>query len=72
MKAKLITGVVCAGLGIFILVRGLNYGYQRSVMRVGEFQASVEEHRAIPPWVGAVAIAGGLLLVGAGLRSRRA
>jgi len=71
MKSQVIVGLVLAGLGVFIVFRGLNYGSQRSVMRVGDFQASVEERRAIPTWVGGVAIVAGLLLVGAGMRKRR-
>jgi len=71
MKPQMIAGIVLAGLGAFIVLRGLNYSSQRSVMRVGEFQASVEERRAVPTWVGGVALVGGLLLVGAGLRRRR-
>lgn len=70
MKPQMIAGIVLAGLGAFIVLRGLNYGSGRSMMRVGDFQASVEERRAIPTWVGGVAIVGGLLLVGAGLRRR--
>lgn len=70
MKPLVILGLVVAGLGAFIVLRGLNYGYQRSVIRVGEFQTSVEEQRAVPTWLGAVAIVGGLLLVGAGARKR--
>ncbi|HEX9705733.1 MAG TPA: hypothetical protein VGA20_10845 [Gemmatimonadales bacterium] len=70
MKPQMIAGIVLAGLGLFIVVRGLTFGTQRSVMRIGDLQASVEERRAIPTWVGAVAIVGGLLLVGAPLRRR--
>jgi len=70
MKPGMILGIVLAGVGIFILIRGLNYGYQRDVVRVGQFQTSVEEQRAVPAWVGGVALAGGVLLVGAGLRRR--
>jgi len=72
MKPQLIAGILLAVVGAFILLRGLNYGSQRSVIRVGEFQTSVEERRAIPPWVGVVAIVGGLLLVGAGAKRGRA
>jgi len=71
MKPQLLLGIVIAGLGAFIVLRGFNYGSQRSVVRVGDFQASVQEERAVPTWVGGVAIVGGLLLVGAGLRGRR-
>lgn len=71
MKPQLILGIVLAGLGAFVLLRGLTFGSQRSVMRVGDIQASVEERRAVPPWVGGVALVGGLVMVGAGLRRRR-
>lgn len=67
----LIAGIVIAGLGAFVVLRGLSYGSQREVARVGDLQASVEVQRAIPTWVGGVAIVGGLLLVGAGLQRRR-
>jgi hypothetical protein len=67
----MIVGIVLAGLGAFILLRGLTYGSSRSVMRMGDLQASVEERRTVPPWVGGVAIVGGLILVGTSLRRRR-
>jgi len=70
MKPQVIAGIALACLGVFLLLRGFNYGSHRSTMRVGEFQASVEERRAIPAWVGGVAIIGGLLLVGASRRTR--
>lgn len=70
MKPHMILGIVLVGVGVFIVLRGLNYGSERSVMRVGDFQASVETRRAIPVWAGGVAIVGGLLLVGASMRRR--
>ena len=66
-----VSGIVLAGLGVFIVLRGISYGSGRTTMRVGDFQASVEEQRAIPTWAGAVAIVGGLLLVGASVGRRR-
>ena len=71
MKPQMIIGIVLAGLGAFILIRGLTYGSSRSVMRVGDLQASVEERRTIPPWVGGAAVVGGLILVGTGVGRRR-
>ncbi len=68
MKPHVVAGIVLVALGVFIVLRGLSYGSGRSVVRVGDFQASVEEQRAIPTWVGGAAIVGGLLLVGAGVR----
>lgn len=71
MKPQMIMGILLATLGAFILIRGLTYGSSRSVMRVGDIQASVEERRAIPPWVGGMAFVGGLILVGTGVRRQR-
>ena len=71
MRPQLIVGILLAVLGAFIVFRGLDYGSQRSVIRVGDYQASVQSRRSVPVWVGALAIVGGVLLVGAGVRGRR-
>jgi len=70
MKPQLIVGILLLVLGAFIVFRGLSYGSQRSVIQVGDVRASVDAQRAVPTWVGAVAIVGGALLVGAGLQRR--
>lgn len=72
MKRWLFAGIVVAALGAFVLTRGISYPSHRSAMRVGGFEASVQEQRAIPRWVGVVAVAGGALMIGAGLRGRKA
>lgn len=71
MKPLTIVGIALAALGAFILLKGLSYGSQRSVMRVGDLQVSAEAQRAVPTWVGWVAIVGGVALIGAGVRRRR-
>lgn len=71
MKPMAIAGIVLVVLGAFIAFGGLNYNSQRSVMRVGDLKVSADEERAIPPWVGGVAIVGGVLLVVGGVRRRR-
>ena len=70
MKPSLIIGIVLVLLGGFVLVRGLSYSSDRSVIKVGDFKASVEERRSVPTWLGAVAIVGGLALVLAGSRRK--
>jgi drug/metabolite transporter (DMT)-like permease len=70
MKPQLIVGILVMVLGAFIVFRGLNYGSQQSVIQVGDMRASVQAQRTIPTWVGGVALVGGALLVGAGMRRR--
>ncbi|HEX9630973.1 MAG TPA: hypothetical protein VGA02_00810 [Gemmatimonadales bacterium] len=71
MKPQVIAGIVLVVLGALVLFTGgLSFGSQRSVMRVGDVEVSAEEQRVIPAWVGGVAIVGGLLLVGTGVRKR--
>ena len=68
MNPLVLVGILLAAVGGFILVRGLTYTKNRSVIKVGGLEASVEERQTIPTWVGAVAIVGGLILIGAGKR----
>jgi len=72
MKPFVIGGIVLVVLGCFIVFQGLSFGSQRNVMRVGDLQVSAEEQGWIPPWVGGVAIVGGVLLAAGGARRRRA
>jgi len=70
MKLLLFIGLILIAAGGYVVFRGLNYTSQRSVLKLGEFEASLEEKRAVPAWAGAIAIAGGLALVVAGTRRR--
>ncbi len=70
MKPSLLIGIVLVLLGGFVLVRGLSYSSNRSVIKIGDFKASVEEKRSVPTWAGALAIVGGLALVIAGSRRK--
>lgn len=70
MKPLIIAGILLAALGAFILVKGINYGSERSVLTVGDMQVSAEGHRTVPPWVGWGAVIGGVALIGTGLGRR--
>ncbi|HEX6106579.1 MAG TPA: hypothetical protein VFZ26_13420 [Gemmatimonadales bacterium] len=70
MRPLTLAGLALLALGGFILFRGLNYTSDRSVIRIGEFEASVEERQAVPAWIGGLAAAAGLVLVVAGSRRR--
>jgi hypothetical protein len=71
MKPLSIAGIVIAAFGAFVLVRGLTYTSQSNVLKVGDVQVTAQERRMIPTWVGGVALVGGLLMIGAGVRGRR-
>ena len=70
MRPQLIVGILLAVLGAFIVFRGLNYGSQHSSIQVGDLKASIDAQRPVPTWIGGVAIVGGALLVGAGMRRK--
>lgn len=71
MKPLVIAGIVIAALGAYVLLKGLTYKSQSNVLKVGDLQVTAEEHRLVPPWVGGVALVGGLVLIGAGVGKRR-
>ena len=69
MRPLAIVGLILLILGGFVLLRGLSFSSRTSVIKVGDFQATVDERREVPPWVGGLALAGGVvLLVAAGRR----
>ena len=70
MRHLSIAGLLLLAAGLFVALRGVSYRSSRSDVRVGDFQASLEERRSIPPWVGWVGAGLGLVLVLGG-RSRR-
>jgi hypothetical protein len=70
MRPLGIAGLLLLVFGAFVLLRGLSFTSQKSVLKVGDFQASVEERRDVPAWAGALAIAAGIVLLVAGGRGR--
>ena len=70
MRPLAVAGLLLLVLGGVVLLHGLSFTSQKSVLKVGDFQASVEERREVPTWAGALAVAGGLVLLVAGSRRR--
>jgi hypothetical protein len=70
MRPLTLVGLALLVLGGFVLLRGLSYTSQKSVLKVGDFNATVEERQAVPPWVGAAAVVGGIVLLVVGSRRR--
>ena len=63
MRPLTLTGIVLVCAGLFVAVRGVSYRTDRSVFKVGEIEASIQEERTIPAWAGVVAVAAGVLLI---------
>ena len=71
MRPVTILGVLLITLGVIALVyEGITYTTKRTVIDVGPVEVQAEEQRRIPlpPILGAVAIAGGVVLVVAGAK----
>jgi hypothetical protein len=70
MRPLAVAGLLLLVFGAYVLLRGLSFTSQKSMLKVGDFQASVEERREVPAWAGALAVAGGIVLLVAGGRRR--
>jgi hypothetical protein len=73
MKAFIIVGVVLIVLGIFALVyKDIPTRTERQVIRVGPMETTMETKKVVqvPPIVAGLVIAGGVVLVVAGLRKK--
>lgn len=69
MRVLMVLGFLLALAGSYILVQGFSVTTNREVMKVGPLEASVKEQRRIPPWLGGVGVAAGLILIIAGASS---
>lgn len=66
MRLAPLTGIVLIVLGIVSLAyEGITYTTHKQVAQVGPFHATKEEHKTIslPPVIGGVALAGGIVLL---------
>ena len=72
MKLVLIVaGVLLLAFGLASTLGLLELTERREVLKIGEFEASVERERTLPPWAGIVAIVAGTALVVAGAMKKR-
>ncbi|MGH7517474.1 MAG: hypothetical protein ACREOC_08395 [Gemmatimonadales bacterium] len=70
MRPLTLAGIALIAVGLFVAVRGVSYRSERSVFKVGEIEASIQEERAVPPWAGVVGVVAGVLLILADRRRR--
>lgn len=69
MRTSTITGVLLIILGVISLAyQGITYTTRKQVVDIGPIQATTEQHKTIPlpPILGAIALAGGIILIVAG------
>jgi hypothetical protein len=73
MRLSLISGIVLIIVGVICLAyQGITYTSHKKVLQVGPIQATKTEHRTIPlpPIVGGVLVAGGIVLISVGGRTK--
>jgi len=73
MKMIAVLGIVLVVLGLGALAyQGITYTSRETVLDVGPIHATAERERTfpLPPVLGIVAVAGGVVLLVAGLRKR--
>jgi hypothetical protein len=70
MRPLSLVGILLLAVGAFILFRGMTYKDKEEVLQVGELEASVEQKRAVPTWVGGLSIVAGVVLLAAGMKRR--
>ncbi|HVN78915.1 MAG TPA: DUF3185 domain-containing protein [Terriglobia bacterium] len=71
MKSLTLIGLLLIVLGVGMLAyQGFSYTKREKVLDIGPIQATKETHKTfpIPPFVGGVALAGGIILVVSGAR----
>ncbi len=68
MRALRISGVVLIAIGLWIVIRPPTYSREESVFKLGDIEVKMPEQRAVPGWVGGMALGAGLVLVLVGFR----
>jgi hypothetical protein len=68
MRAMQIIGVILIAGGLYVLIKSPTYSSDKSLFKVGQVEAKLQQDHEVPPWVGGVALAAGIVLVAGGLR----
>jgi len=68
MRAVQILGAILIAGGLYVLIKAPTYSSDKSLFKVGQVEAKLQQDHEIPSWVGGVALAAGVVLVVAGVR----
>jgi hypothetical protein len=68
MRAVQIIGAILIAGGLYVLIKSPTYSSDKSLFKVGQVEAKLQQDHEIPSWLGGVALAAGVVLVIAGVR----
>ncbi len=71
MRTLQILGAVLVAAGLFLIIRPPSYPHQESVFKLGDIEATLQEKRSVPGWVGGVLLGAGCVLVVVGMKRAR-
>ena len=71
MRTLQILGAILVAAGLFLIIRPPTYPHQESVFKLGDLQATVQDRRTVPGWVGGVLLGAGCVLVIVGMKRTR-
>jgi drug/metabolite transporter (DMT)-like permease len=71
MRTLQILGAILVAAGLFLIIRPPTYPHQESVFKLGDLQATVQDRRTVPGWVGGVLLGAGCVLVIGGMKRSR-
>ena len=63
-----VIGAVLIVLGGWVLLGGLSFNKNETVLQIGGLKAEVQREEPVPQWAGVIAVVAGLVLVGVGLK----
>ena len=69
MRASVWVGIALIVAGVVVYLRG-GITRKKEVLDVGPLEVSTSEKQQVPPWIPALAVGAGVVLVAAGLRQK--
>ena len=69
MRASVWVGIALIVAGVVVYLRG-GITRKKEVLDVGPLEVSTTEREQIPPWIAGLVVAGGVVLVAAGMRQK--
>ncbi len=68
MHKRTLAGAILVIVGLWLILWPPRFGHQENTFKLGALQATFEEQRPIPGWIGGMVLGAGLVLVVMGLQ----